>query len=71
MYGDNARLLFTDTDSLAYDNTVADFYKDINPTMHPVDISNYPAGHSSGIPVGVKKKLIDMLKDECGGKSMT
>ena len=29
-YGDKAKLLFTDTDSLAYEITTKDFYKDIN-----------------------------------------
>ena len=32
-YGDKAKLLFTDTDSLAYEITTKDFYKDINPTL--------------------------------------
>ena len=30
-YGDKSKLLFTDTDSLAYEITTKDFYKDINP----------------------------------------
>ena len=32
-YGDNAKLVFTDIDSLAYDIKTKDFYKDINPTL--------------------------------------
>ena len=32
-YGDKAKLLFTDTDSHAYEITTKDFYKDINPTL--------------------------------------
>ena len=32
-YGDNATLLFTDTDSLAYEIKTKDFYKDINPDI--------------------------------------
>ena len=32
-YGDKAKLLFTDTDSLAYEITTKDFYKDINPNI--------------------------------------
>ena len=30
-YGDYTKLLFTDTDSLAYEIKTKDFYKDINP----------------------------------------
>ena len=32
-YRDNAKLLFTDTDSLSYEIKTKDFYKDINPTL--------------------------------------
>ena len=32
-YGDNAKLLFTDTDSLAYEINTKDFYKYINPDI--------------------------------------
>ena len=32
-YGDNAKLLFTDTDSPAYEIRTIDFYKDINATL--------------------------------------
>ena len=31
IYEDNAKLLFADTDSLAYEIKTTDFYKDINP----------------------------------------
>ena len=72
MYGDNARLLFTDTDSLAYEIQTADFYQDIAPHVQAkFDTSNYPAKHPSGIPTGVNKKVIGMFKDECGGMAMT
>ena len=71
MYGDNARLLFTDTDSLAYEIQTKDFYKGITPHIQErFDTSNYPADHPSGIPSGVNKKVIGMFKDECGGKIM-
>ena len=40
-YGDNAKLLFTDTDSLAYEIKINDFYKDINSEI------DYPTNHSS------------------------
>ena len=32
-YGDKAKLLFTDTDSLAYEIKTKDFYKDLNPDI--------------------------------------
>ena len=32
-YGDKAKLLFTDTDSLAYEIRIKYFYKDINPEI--------------------------------------
>ena len=32
-YGDNAKLLFTDIDSLAYEIKTKEFYKDINPDI--------------------------------------
>ena len=71
-YGDRARLLFTDTDSLAYEIQTDDFYKDIAPhVLEKFDTSNYPAEHPSGIPTGKNKKVLGVFKDECGGKIMT
>ena len=57
-YGDKAKLLFTDTDSLMYEIQTEDFYKDID----------YPPNHPSGIPSGFNKKVLSMFKDEVGGK---
>ena len=49
-YGDNAELLFTDTDSLAYEIKTKDFYKDINPDIEKrFDTSDYPTNHPSRI----------------------
>ena len=45
-YGDKAQLLFTDTDSLAYEIRTNDFYKDINPDIEKgFDTSNYQTNH--------------------------
>lgn len=61
-YGDKAHLLFTDTDSLAYeiDGDVERLF----------DTSNYPKSHPSGIKTGVNKKVLGMFKDEFGGAIM-
>ena len=68
-YGDNANLLFTDTDSLCYEIRTKDFFKDIAGDVNEwFDTSNYDKGHPSGIPTGINKKVVGMMKDECGGK---
>ena len=49
-YGDKAKLLFSDTDSLAYEIKTKDFYKDINTDIEKrFDTSNYLTNHPSGI----------------------
>ena len=67
-YGENAKLLFTDTDSLAYEIQTDDFYQDIKPDIDRLfDTSNYTEDHQSGIQVGVNKKRPGYFKDEVGG----
>ena len=68
-YGDKAKLLFTDTDSLMYEIETSDFYKDISGDVeNKFDTSNYPSNHPSDIPSGFNKKVLGMFKDEAGGK---
>ena len=70
-YGNNASLLFTDTDSLCYDIKTQNFYKDIsNDVTKRFNTSNYNENHPSGIPTGMNKKVIGMMKDEAGGKQI-
>ena len=66
-----AKLLFTDTDSLAYEIETEDFYRDISSDVKAkFDTSNYPKNHPSGILTGVNKKVIGMFKDEAAGKQI-
>jgi hypothetical protein len=70
-YGDKATLLFTDTDSLAYEIKTEDFYADIsNDVETRFDTSEYPKEHPSGIKTGVNKKVVGMFKDEAAGKQI-
>ena len=70
-YGDKAKLLFTDTDSLMYEIQTEDFYKDISGDVKDrFDTSDYPENHPSGIPTGINKKVLGMFKDEVAGKNI-
>src|SRR5204863_213207 len=70
-YGDRVKLLFTDTDSLAYEITTHDFYNDIADDVETrFDTSEYPSDHPSGIQTGVNKKVIGMFKDEAAGNQI-
>jgi hypothetical protein len=70
-YGNKAKLLFTDTDSLAYEIQTADFYNDIaNDIQVRFDTSEYPQNHPSGIKTGINKKVLGMFKDEAAGKQI-
>ena len=71
MYGEKAKLLFTDTDSLIYEIQTDDLYKDISPNVSEMfDTSNYPKDRPSGIPAGFNEKVIGMFKDEAGGQQI-
>ena len=68
-YGDKAKLLFTDTDSLMYEIETEDFYKDISGDVKDrFDTSDYPHNHPLGIPTGCNKKMLGMFKDEAAGR---
>ena len=67
-YGDKAKLLFTDTDSLMYEIKTEDFYKDISGDVKDrFDTSDYPPNHPSGIPTECNKKVLGVFKDEVAG----
>ena len=70
-YGEKAKLLMTDTDSLFYEIQTEDFYKDISGDVKDrFDTSDYPENHPSGIPNGINKKVLGMFKDEAAGKNI-
>ena len=62
-YDENAKLLFTDTDSLCYEIKTEDFEDISQDVDQKFDTSNYPKYHKSGIPTG-KNKVIGMMKDK-------
>ena len=70
-YGNKAKLLFTDTDSLMYEIETGDFYADIACDVDRwFDTSDYPLELSSVMRSGVNKKVIGMFKDEACGKQI-
>ena len=66
-YGDTAKLLVTDTDSLAYEIRTKDFCIDINSDIQKrFDTSDYQTNHPSGIKTELNSKVLRIFKDEAG-----
>ena len=61
----DAELLFTDTDSLAYEIKSEDVYEEFFKHKHLFDFSNYPK--DSKFFDETNKKVIGKMKDEFGG----
>ena len=68
-YGDKAKLLFTDTDSLAYEIEAEDVYQDFWNDRHLFDNSDY--SESSPYFDKTNKKIIGKFKDEAAGVPIT
>ena len=64
-YGDKAKLLFTDTDSLTYEIEANDVYQDFWNDKEKFDNSDYP--ESSPYFDKMNKKVIGKFKDEASG----
>ena len=63
------KLLYMDTDSLVYDIKTEEFYKDIAEDVETrFDTSGYEPNRP--LPIGKNKKVIELMKDELGGKIM-
>ena len=70
-YGAKTKLLFTDTDSFAYEIRIKDFYTDIIPGIEKrFDTSDYPSNHPTGVITGLNSKVLGMFNDETGGKQI-
>jgi hypothetical protein len=65
-YGDEACLLFTDTDSLCYSIKTQDFYQDMGTMIELFDTSEYPVDHP--LFSHENAKVLGKMKDECFGK---
>lgn len=68
-YGDNIKLLMTDTDSLVYHIKTDDFYKDIYEIREHFDMSEY--SKDSEIYDEENKKVIGKFKDEKPNSTIT
>ena len=69
-YNDNVRLCYMDTDSFVMHIKTNDFYKDIaSDVENRFDTSNYEVKRL--LPTGKNKKVIDLMKDQLGGKIIT
>ena len=68
-YGDRAKLLFTDTDSLTYEIEAEDVYKDFWNDKDKLDNSDYP--ENSPYYCYANKKVIGKFKDEACGFPIT
>ena len=62
MYGDQAKLLFTDTDSFCYHIQTEDVYKDMQEDQDLFDISDFPQDHL--LYSNTNKKAIGKSKDK-------
>jgi hypothetical protein len=65
-YGDNIKLLFTDTDSLCYHIKTNDFFQDMKQSLFMYDTSDYPKSHPCFS--NDNKKVIGKFKDEANSK---
>ena len=68
-YGNKAKLLFTDTDSLTYEIEAEDVYQDFWNTKEMFDNSDYPSNHQ--FYDSTNKKVIGKFKDEAAGVPIT
>ena len=67
-YGNKARLLFTDTDSLMYEVETEDFYQDMVDNAELFDMSNFEVTNPYYKPeFQDNKAVVGLMKDEAAG----
>ncbi|XP_057308070.1 uncharacterized protein LOC130645959 [Hydractinia symbiolongicarpus] len=71
-YGSKLQLCYMDTDSFMYHIRTEDFYKDIKEDVEArFDTSAYNPDDEGPLPIGKNKKVVGLMKDKLGGKTMT
>ena len=71
-YKDKAKLCYMDTDSFVINIFTEDFFEDIikNDVERWFETCNYDENDKRPLQIGVNKKVIEMCKDDLGGKIM-
>ena len=67
-YGDNIRMVYTDTDSFVFHTKTDDIYQDLKEINDEMDFSGYDKNHKCYD--ATNKKVLGKFKDECEGKIM-
>ena len=71
-YGSSVSLCYMDTYSFVYGIETENFYRDIAKDVEKMfDTSGYFKDDNRPLPIGKNKKMIGLMKDELGGKTMT
>ena len=68
-YGENIRIVYTDTDSFVFHTKTDDIYQDLKEINDETDFSGYDKNHQCYD--ATNKKVLGKFKDECEGKIMT
>ena len=68
-YGDNIRMVYTDTDSFVFQTRTDDIYQDLQGINDEMDFSGYDKNHKCYD--AINKKVLGKFKDEVDGKIKT
>ena len=66
-YGENIRMVYTDTDSFVFHTKTDDIYQDLKEINDEMDFSGYDKNHKCYD--ATNKKVLGKFKDECEGKN--